>query len=528
MGAPAQAAASEGQTVGRYVLFDEIASGGMASVHYGRMRGSVGFARSVAVKRLHRHLSTDPEFVAMFLDEARLAARIHHSNVVDTLDVVTVGNELILVMEYIHGESLAMLLRAVRREGTLVPPPIVAAIISGVLHGLHAAHEATSEQGTPLGIVHRDMSPQNVIVGADGIARVLDFGVAKALTRSQTTRDGQLKGKLAYMAPEQLRRGVVDRRTDVYAASVVLWEALTTERMHDADDEAGLVMAILEPKIEPPSARVAGVSPELDAVVMRGLDPSLERRFPAALAMADALEKAIAPARPREVAEWVAQIARAPLATRAQRLAAIERIDLEASSPRRLVDTPAEAHAHTHGEPAKKPAFDEKSHVTAVHTPPQNPSVTALLAPQQQTGSAARPALAAPPSRAPAIVVAAVLAVLVLAAGGWGVRRAIVARRKAAIVADPRASSSTNQPGIAIAPLAPPSPSSEPSPLPSPSPSAEPESVAAAPTATPTATATATTRKRPAAHTRRPAVDECDPPYIIDDQGVKRFKTRCL
>jgi serine/threonine protein kinase len=527
MGAPAPAAATVGQAVGRYVLFDEIASGGMASVHFGRMRGSVGFARSVAVKRLHRHLASDPDFVAMFLDEARLAARIHHSNVVDTLDVVTIGSELILVMEYVHGESLSMLLRAIRRAGGVVPPPIAASVLSGVLHGLHAAHEATSEQGEPLGIVHRDMSPQNVIVGADGIARVLDFGVAKALTRTQTTREGQLKGKLAYMAPEQLRRGVVDRRADIYAASVVLWETLTAERMHDADDEAGLVMSIIEGKAEPPSSRVADIPFELDTVVMRGLDVDSSKRYPTALEMADALENAIAPARPREVAEWVAKNAPAALAKRADRLAAIERIDLDASSPRLLTDVPLDPRLH--GEPLPMPAGDEQSRVTAVHTPSQNASVTAVLPPQAPGSTPALPALPAlhatatkPKSPgATLFVIGGLLVLLLLASGGWAARKAILARR-ATPAAGPGAlaseATSPGQPGIAIAPLPPVTAADDPEPAASAAPSAVASgSAAAKPFA-----------KRPPAHGRRPAVDECDPPFVIDEQGVKRFKKRCL
>src|SRR5262249_20405529 len=160
-----------------------------------------------------------------FLDEARLAARIHHPNVVQTLDVAVTQGELFVVLEYVNGDSLAHLLRTANANGRAVPPEIASAVVFGVLQGLHAAHEAVVEQGNPLELVHRDVSPHNVLVGVDGVARVLDFGVAKARGRSQTTREGQLKGKLAYMAPEQIG-GRVTRRTDVFAASIVLWEAL--------------------------------------------------------------------------------------------------------------------------------------------------------------------------------------------------------------------------------------------------------------------------------------------------------------
>ncbi|MCL2447368.1 MAG: serine/threonine protein kinase, partial [Polyangiaceae bacterium] len=197
----------------------------------GRLMGSGGFARTVAIKQLHPQFAKDPEFVAMFLDEARLVARIRHPNVVPTLDVVAASSELFHVMEYVQGESLSRLARALRAREERVPLPIVVRIMNDVLQGLHAAHEARDERGVPLHIVHRDVTPQNILVGADGVARLLDFGVAKAAGRAQTTQDGQIKGKLAYMAPEQLMSAGVTRETDLYAASVVLWEMLAGERL---------------------------------------------------------------------------------------------------------------------------------------------------------------------------------------------------------------------------------------------------------------------------------------------------------
>ncbi|HEY6462542.1 MAG TPA: serine/threonine-protein kinase, partial [Polyangiaceae bacterium] len=229
----------DGRVVGRYAVFDEIAVGGMATVHVGRLLGPAGFSRTVAMKHLHKQFAGDPEFVAMFLDEARIAARIRHPNVVSTLDVVTLDGELYLVMDYVAGESVAHLLRGLRRRDAFVPPRIAVTIACDMLAGLHAAHEATDDHGQPLGIVHRDVSPQNVLVGTDGSARVVDFGVAKAAGRMQTTREGQVKGKAAYMAQEQLRGGAVDRRTDVYSAAVVLWETLTGERLFKSDTPAG-------------------------------------------------------------------------------------------------------------------------------------------------------------------------------------------------------------------------------------------------------------------------------------------------
>ena len=255
--------------VGRYALFDKIASGGMATVHLGRLLGPVGFARIVAVKRLHAQFAEDPEFVSMFLDEARLAARIHHPNVIPIVDVVAQKGELLLVMDYVKGENLARLSPA----GRPLSPVLAAHVIAGVLHGLHAAHEATDERGEPLHIVHRDVSPQNVLVGVDGIARVLDFGVAKAAGRIQTTREGQLKGKIAYMAPEQLR-GEATRQTDIYAASVVLWELLTGRRLFAASNELETLGRVIDRNIEPPGQLVPNLPRALEDIVMRGLGAS--------------------------------------------------------------------------------------------------------------------------------------------------------------------------------------------------------------------------------------------------------------
>jgi serine/threonine-protein kinase len=199
-----------GETAGGYVLDEEIASGGLASVHRGHRRDDPS-GPPLAIKRLHSRFAGDRELVAMFLEEARIVRRLRHRNVVALLDVVATepsgpsSGEVYLVLEYVRGASLADLARAVKSRGEQVPPEILSAIAIDLLEGLHAAHEATDESGRPLGIVHRDVSPENVLVGVDGVARVVDFGIAKALDRAlPTTRLGGLKGKMAYMAPEQI------------------------------------------------------------------------------------------------------------------------------------------------------------------------------------------------------------------------------------------------------------------------------------------------------------------------------------
>jgi serine/threonine protein kinase len=295
----------------------------MATVHLGRLLGPVGFGRTVAVKRLHAHYVKDEEFVTMFMDEARIVARIRHPNVVPMVDVVQGEQGLFLVMEYVHGESLSRLMRTARKSSEPIPPRIVAAIMSGVLLGLHAAHETKAPDGTLLGVVHRDVSPQNVIVGADGSARVLDFGIAKAAGRAQVTREGQIKGKLAYMAPEQIR-GQVDRRTDVFAAAVVLWEMLAGKRLHGAAKDVDIVTRIMQGKLTPPSEHMPSVSPELDAIVMRALASDPKKRVGSARELAIALEKTVGLASPSEVTAWVEHLAHDVLQARSNLVTAME------------------------------------------------------------------------------------------------------------------------------------------------------------------------------------------------------------
>jgi serine/threonine protein kinase len=313
---------------GRYALYGPIASGGMATVHFGRLLGTGGFTRTVAIKRLHADFLETPEIISTLLDEARLASRIRHPHVVATLDMVAADDEVFLVMEYVAGESFARLLTEATAKGIQVKPRIATAILCGVLYGLQAAHDATDEQGDPLGIVHRDVSPQNVLVGIDGLARLLDFGIAKGKGRLQTTRAGQLKGKVGYMAPEQILGEDPDRRSDVYAAAVVLWEALTGRRLFPSGQSAGenfnLIPKILEADIEPPSAVADGIPPELNGIVMRGLNRARDMRYPTAHDFAVALEDTVGVATHRQVGEWVSQLAAETLAQRAEMLKSLE------------------------------------------------------------------------------------------------------------------------------------------------------------------------------------------------------------
>lgn len=315
--------------VGRYALYGRLAAGGMATVHLGRMLELDGTSRTVAVKRLHPQFCKDPEFVAMFIDEARLAARIKHPNVVETLDILTMGQELLLVMEYIRGECFSKLLRAARRKNLEPSIGVVGHIASGMLHGLHAAHEAKDDRGEPLHVVHRDISPQNVMIDADGAVKVLDFGVAKASARIQITRDGQMKGKLSYMSPEQLQGMPVDRRADVFACGVVLWEALTRRRLFVGEDASEVLRKILRDEVPRPSEFVPELTPDMDAVVLRALCKDPERRYQTAEDLALDIESVIGLASANDVSAWIYSVAGEILTKRERLLQEIERLGAE-------------------------------------------------------------------------------------------------------------------------------------------------------------------------------------------------------
>jgi len=310
-------------TLGRYTLCGEIAAGGMAAVYFARMEGTGGFAKSIAVKRLHPQFASDPEFRTMILDEARLAARIRHPNVVSPIDVIDMEDEVLLAMEYVHGQALSRLIRSSATKGEPTPLSICGSVMSGMLHGLHAAHEAKDDRGVPLGIVHRDISPHNVIVGVDGITRVIDFGIAKAKTSSEATQAGMVKGKVPYLAPEQLDGRQATVATDVYAASLVFWEVLTGRRLFDADYDHAIVALILRGQVEPPSSFV-DVPREVDEIVLRGIARDPEARFRTAREMALALEQVVSLANPSHVGAWVERLAETDLRKRAEKLARLE------------------------------------------------------------------------------------------------------------------------------------------------------------------------------------------------------------
>jgi len=334
--------------VGRYSLYDVIARGGMAAIHLGTYKGSAGFSRTVAIKRLHESHAYDHDFVAMLLDEAHLAARISHPNVAGTIDVVLEGGEVFLVMEYVAGESLSTLANALAKQKQLIPIPILASVLIGALSGLQSAHDVRDENGVALNLVHRDMSPQNLLVGVDGGTRVIDFGVAKATSRMQNTQDGQIKGKLRYMAPEQLVGGDQTCLVDVCAVGVMLWELATGYRLRDGDNGAELAASILSPEPSPNIPTVAalrtGMSKvqlrllgEIDEIVIRATAYEPTERYSSARLMAQDMANRLPVASASEVADWLRSVAgpsldaRGQLVSRVVRASAVEAGDLAPS-----------------------------------------------------------------------------------------------------------------------------------------------------------------------------------------------------
>ncbi len=484
--------------VGRYALFDEIACGGMAAVHVGRLVGPVGFSRTVAIKRLHPQFAKDPEFVTMFLDEARLAARVRHPNVVPTLDVVASQGELFLVMEYVQGESFARLLHITKSNGQRIPRDIVCAVVASVLHGLHAAHEAKSERGEPLGIVHRDVSPQNILVGVDGIARVLDFGIAKAAGRAQVTREGQVRGKMAYIAPEQLQHGSANRKADVYAAAVVLWEALTGDRLFLSDSEAATIARVLTGEVPHPNSLVPDISPELDAVVMRGLARDPTQRFETAREMARALEACAPPTTATRIGEWVETTAGTALAVRARIVSEVEQIE-------------------------EFPAAEASSRPPRILASSEEPTVAEVMG-DRRSGVDPVPGFDVPPSaqrsRQRRVVIATALLAFLFGALGL---RALLPQPPARN--DVRRVTAHEPPTLPSPPLAVVEPSPVLSLVPEASASAPPQVLAPKPDASAHAKPTAAARARKASP---PPKNDCDPPYTIDQEGHRHYKMECL
>ncbi len=310
--------------VGRYSIFGQIAAGGSVMLHLARFSGPAGFARMVAVKRLHPRLAEDPELRAAFLAEARQISHVRHRNVVPTLDIVVSDNEVLQVLEHIHGATLGTLRNAAQRQQQDIPLSVCAAIMIGALQGLHAAHEARGESGEALNIVHGGVTPAQVLVGADGVPMVFGFGDARAL-RDHPEVNPSVPGEPTYLAPEQMRGEPVTRATDIFAASVVLWELLTARWLFGGVAEHERRYRLLQgAELTPPSTIAARIPRGLDDIIMKGLRANPADRYRTALEMAAAIERAVPAASQPVVAEWVTQTARDALDQQIQMLKEIE------------------------------------------------------------------------------------------------------------------------------------------------------------------------------------------------------------
>ncbi len=313
----------------RYEPLFKLASGGMATVYVGRLQGAMGFQRLVAIKRPHRHLLDDPRFVGMLLHEANLASKLHHPNVVSVQDVVQIDDVVYLIMDLVEGASLAELQRAAKDRDLTIPREIAIRLLLDASAGLHAAHELSDDDGNPMGLVHRDMSPHNVLVGVDGIARVADFGIAKCANAqgSPTTTTGTLKGKYAYMAPEYIEGRGVDRRSDVFSLGVVAWELLAGRRLFVGDSPPSVMMKVMQEAAPPLSDATDAFGKVLDDVLSQALAKKPNERFDTVEAFANALENsgraAASVASAAEVARFVRSLVGDALDARRQKVKAL-------------------------------------------------------------------------------------------------------------------------------------------------------------------------------------------------------------
>jgi eukaryotic-like serine/threonine-protein kinase len=488
------------ERLGRYAICQQIGAGGMASVHLGFLLGSGGFSRFVAIKRMHPQLARDASLVARFEQEVRLGARIQHPNVVQALDVVSRHDELLLVMELIQGETLAGLVEAAASAGAALPIGVALNIVTSALHGLHAAHEARDENDVPLALVHRDFSPQNVQVGSDGYARVLDFGIAKTLTQAIKTDIGALAGKLPYMAPEQLRQQPLDRRTDVFAAGVVLWEALVGKRLFGAThpDSPATILEVLERAIEPPSRLRSGIPESVDVAVLRALNREPKERFSSAREFALALEATGLSCGQTTVAECLRELCGERLAwlTEQQELAA---------------QSLARARVSAASETALESNADGKARATDVVAKPETSIEAATL------GGGRR--------KRPWAIFASLLALVVLA--GATARVALRSRPSEPPAKSPVATQQAPANMLFSAARAPRelAVAEDPAKVGAPMPLAVPvASVPSAPFAAPQPAAPRTGTKSVVKGSKA----SCVPPTYLDARGIRHFKEQCL
>ena len=278
------------EVFGHYKLMAVIRSGGMAELFLALMESFEGFTKVVAVKRVLPHLASSANFVEMFLDEARLAARMDHPHIVRVYDFGESRGHYFLSMEYLPGEDLGQVFHRARLTGKRIPTDILVSIMQSAAEGLDFAHDLTDADGMPLGVVHRDVNPSNIMVTYQGAVKVLDFGIAKVVSKLHQTEVGETKGKVAYLAPEQLTGAVIDKRTDVFGLGITLWEGLTGRRLFARDNGPAVAQAVLHQEIPTPNSMGARIPLDLERVLMKALEKDPEARHLSAAAFAEALD----------------------------------------------------------------------------------------------------------------------------------------------------------------------------------------------------------------------------------------------
>ncbi len=269
-----------GSVVGKYEIMRRLAVGGMAEIYLARITGAAGFEKLVVLKRILPNVAEDPTFVSMFLDEARLAATLRHSNIADVYDVGEADGTYFFTMEYVHGQDVRVIRHDARKRGERVPLAVALAIVHGAASALDYAHEKRGPDGKPLDLVHRDVSASNIMVSYDGAVKLLDFGIARAASSSHKTQTGTLKGKVPYMSPEQCKGHPLDRRSDLFSLGVVLYELTVGRRPFRGDSDFAIMDQIVYKGAQPPSEAVPGYPPELEAIVMKLLERSPTLRYP--------------------------------------------------------------------------------------------------------------------------------------------------------------------------------------------------------------------------------------------------------
>jgi serine/threonine protein kinase len=284
------ALAEVGSTANSYQILAKLATGGMAEIYLARSAGVAAVQRHVVLKRVLRDRASDLQFIRMFLDEARLVAQLQHPNIAQVYDVGKLGDSYFFTMEYVHGETVRALLARAHELHRSPPLGCVLAIAAGAAAGLHHAHTRIGIDGRPLDIVHRDVSPSNLMVGYDGSVKLVDFGVAKTADRVQETQSGAVKGKISYLSPEQARGQNVDARSDLFSLGIVLWELLAVDRLYKYDNDFEAMSAIIHSPPPPPSSRRSDIPPELDALVLKALAKQPEDRYQTAEELAEAIE----------------------------------------------------------------------------------------------------------------------------------------------------------------------------------------------------------------------------------------------